>query len=78
MSEDEYQNKILNKYLDQEVADHTEVCNMCGEVMNDDTEYCEHCETNVVVISYSDYIYEERQSIAEDKADAERDLRRDR
>jgi len=69
MSEDEYRNQELNKYLDQEEADHTEVCNMCGEVMNDDTEYCQHCETNVVVISYSDYMFEERQRIEEDKHD---------
>ena len=69
ISEDEFQNKILNKYLDQEEADNTEVCNMCGEVMNDNTDYCEHCETNVVVISYADYMYEARQRIEEDKHD---------
>ena len=78
MSEDEYQNKILNKYLDQEVADHTLLSNCCGYEMEKDDSYCPNCQEGCVAQSKSDYDFEERQAMAEDKADAERDLRRDR
>ena len=77
INEDEYQAKILNKYLDQEEADNIEVSNCCGCEMDADDSYCPECREGCVAMSYSDYTYEERQSIAEDKADAEHEEQRD-
>ena len=77
MNEDEFRNQELNKYLDQEEADNTEVSNCCGAIIYDDSDICSDCKEHCVIQSQADYMFDAHQAAIEDKADEARDRIRD-
>jgi len=74
---DKYLDNQLNKYYEEQESN-MPVCNMCGKTMEDDTEYCLHCEANTVVITHGEYIADEYENAMCDKADAQTELDRER
>ena len=63
-NEDEYQNNILNKYLDEQDYD---VSNCCGATIEDENnDICPDCGEHCLVVSIGDYNYQEQKSAWEE------------
>jgi len=75
MNEDEYKDEMLNKYLDKQ--DDEEVSNCCGATLEGDLDICSDCKEHCVIQLQSERDYEDYEKAMADKADAERELRRD-
>ena len=72
--EDAYQDRKLNEYLDS--CDYG-VSNCCGKYQLEDTDICSECNEHSDEISTGDYNYMELEMAMCDKADSERELRRE-
>ena len=77
MTEDEWKDKQFSDHLEEQELG-VGVCNICGEDMEDDNEYCQNCETSVVVITRGEYMRDEYENAECDKADANKELERER
>ena len=80
MTEDEWQDQRLNKYLnEQEMNEMVSVC--CGEAVyenSDGDDVCFQCQETCETISLGDYKYNEYENAECDKADANKELERER
>ena len=75
-NEDEYQSNQLNKYLDQQDLDNEEVSNCCCAPVYTESDICSDCRDHCMVITKAEFLFDEQCSMAEERGDAERDLRR--
>ena len=75
-NEDEYRDRQLNKYLDQQDLENEEVSNCCGSNICDESDICCDCRDHCTVISKADYLFDEQCSMAEERGDAEMEARR--
>ncbi len=78
-------NVNFDKYLDLEIEKYNNRCMMaelcsdcCGEPIEDETDICSRCGEHCSPVEFGEYMYDMRVAYEEDKADAKRDLERDK
>lgn len=74
-TETEYQNKILNKYLNSVDG---ECSDCCGAEVLEDTDICSECNEHCTAMSIGDYNYEEYENAMADRCDSDRELEGER
>jgi len=76
-NEDNYRNQQIERHLaEQEMG---ELCsNCCGEpIVEESMDVCSNCREHCKVVEMGEYMYEYRLAAEEDRADAQRDLKRE-
>ena len=75
--EDTYKARQLDKYLaEQDMAE--PVSNCCGEPIEENIDICSGCKEHCSEVELGEYMYDMREAAECDRADAQRELERDR
>ena len=76
-NEDDYRNQQIERHLaEQEMGELVSSC--CGEpIVEESIDVCSNCREHCKVVEIGEYMYEYRLAAEEDRADAQRDLKRE-
>ena len=76
-NEDDYRNQQLERHLAEQDMGEL-VSNCCGEpIIEEPIDVCSNCREHCKVVEMGEYMYEYRLAAEEDRADAQRDLKRE-
>ena len=76
MTETEWRDKQLSKYLDEQDGNEP-VSNCCGAMICTESDICCGCKEHCIEITQAEFDFDEEEAAMCDRADAERELRRE-